>query len=172
MLKFMHLICVCFFHSGCKKLDLTEPETLKLFSTQGVLLDDDDIQDEDWIKEETVIISSIPPSPVYRPPSRSATPLPVMPSLSREATDDTLSVASFTSSQSTSEISSQSSDVSAEVSSLPVKLPTFSNALDTKLKVFANKTCDLEAWRLVRKLKNSFLSLFEKEIGQKATVLF
>ena len=139
------------FHNflGCTKLGYTEREGLKLYTERGILVCDDDLQDEEWIKDQTVIMATKPPPFVNK--SRSVTPLPAMPSLSRCSTQDTLSFVS------SNEVSSPESVSFADVESeaekptpVSVVLPPFSLPLTRELKMNPDKACSAEAWKKVR----------------------
>ena len=140
-----------------------EREDLKLYTDKGVLVCDDDLQDEEWIKDQTVIMATNPPA-FLRNHSRSVTPLPAMPSLSRCYTDDTLSLVSSNGVSSPSNgVSSPESAVFGDIDSetskpvmVSVKLPQFSLPLNRELKMTADKPCPVEAWKRVRNFPQNY----------------
>ena len=118
-----------------------------MFTEDGLLVCDDDLCDEEWMKDRTVIMSL--DSPTVRT-SRSVTPLPAVSTLTRCASEDTLSMGSSQSSC-RSDMSSPSSgsfgDVESESENNVVRLPTFSAPLHRDLKRFGDKQCDAESWK-------------------------
>lgn len=117
---------------------------MKLYTEQGVMLYDDDLEDPDLIKE-TLVMSVLPPQKTLPHVISPSTPklVPPLPMV-RTYTDDTISLHSWVSSVSTP-------DGSESESERTVSLPVFSNALDKELRRFGNRACDVDSWKKVRK---------------------
>ena len=127
-----------FLFSACEKLQVTKAEGLKLFTVDGVLLFDDDIQDEKWIEDQTIILSLTAPSQPE---------LPKLASLKRQLTDDTLSI-SDSDVMPLSDVDSTPNSTKASPV-LVVKVPTFSSTLHSALVKSGHKPCDSETWKRV-----------------------
>jgi len=127
------------FIAGCQRLEVEEDQDLKLYTTDGVRLFDDDLQDDAWIKEKTLIMSTTAPVPF--------SPLPTghqqLPSLSTpsHSSDDTMSLVSTPD-------SSYGIEGDCDKSSIVI-LPTFSTWLDRELRSFGNKNCNTDCWKKV-----------------------
>ena len=125
---------------GCKKLNISDDNELKLFTTDGVLICDDDLQDDDYIKELVVVMSKNPPSnhlsssPMI---AQSETPksVPCTPSPGGKM--------------------EEGSDGSPE----EIRLPTFSNYLHCELQKSGYKQCSDHCWKMA-----SIITLFDMEI--------
>ena len=139
--------------AGCKKLNVAEEEGLNLYSEAGILLFDDDLQDDEWMKSnKTLVLSVTPPVPPLLSVTPPVPPLPsmsspeaqssAMPTLKRTNTDDTINL------DTTPKTPTLFDDTEVESTPSP-KLPTFSTFLDLELKRCGNRKCSSEAFKKV-----------------------
>ena len=127
--------------TGCEKLELLSPEpNLKLYTVDGVRLFDDDLEDENLMKDRLVIMSTTQPgndtSPLFLQHKNTPSSL--------SGVDD---LASGSSTPTTPESYRHSDGSCASGTSL--QLPKFSAHLEAQLKKFEHKPCDSDVWKRV-----------------------
>ena len=130
---------------GCAKLGVTEDPDLKLYCADGTLLFDEDLEDDEYMKERLVYMCLKPPrrnTPQHSgKPSTPQTSSSLEANLSRRDSGDTWIL------DGTPGSTPESSD--SDRNKGPVKMPVFSTFLDAELKKFGDKLCDDDTYRKV-----------------------
>ena len=121
---------------GCQKLNIDYDTELKLFTEDGVLIFDDDLEDEDYMKELVVIMCK-------HQPNQKKLQEPTLPDCSEEMLPCTPSPNHL----------AEDSESCAEV----VRLPTFSHYLHCELQKSGYKPCSDHCWRMVRRISFPFI---------------